>query len=100
MEVYSVAVVVAFPVVESWCNCWDTPVAIMSVIRVPLRVMVWTITVIVDNERWIELCVKVLFIGEAEIFSFECFSLTEFEEDREEVVLNTSILPGIEVVCH
>jgi len=95
MEVYSVTFSVAFPVVE-----WVAPFRTGGLLGWPVVVPGGTVAVIVDNERWVVVGWNVSLVGKAEILAFEEFSLTELEEDGEEVVFKTSILPGVEVVCH
>jgi hypothetical protein len=74
MEVYSVAFTVAFPVVV-----WVAPFRTGWIPQLnrgfgPV-VPGWTITVIVDNERWIVVPGDVVFIGEAEVLSLSTITV-------------------------
>jgi hypothetical protein len=60
----------------------------------------WSITVVVDDKWWFVWLADVVFIREAEIFALEEFSLTESELNRDVVILDSSILRGVEVIGH
>jgi hypothetical protein len=60
----------------------------------------WSITVVINDKWWFFWFSDVVFVGEAEIFALEEFSLTESEVNGDVIIFDTSILPGVEVIGH